>query len=158
MTVQLRKYFKNGFTLIELLLVIAILSILLVVVFASLNPAQRLSETRDARRTNDSSQLLTAIHQCLVDNDGSFTTCGLTNPQSKTQIGTCASGGATLCSGAEAACDADLSTALSGYIASVPQDPSVGSAETTGYSVTVADGIVTIDACAAENSTISVAR
>ena len=74
-----KKRSESGFTLIELLLVIAIISILLVVVFAALNPATRLAESRNANRWSNVNQLLTAIHECIVDNDGSFTACGLTN-------------------------------------------------------------------------------
>jgi prepilin-type N-terminal cleavage/methylation domain-containing protein len=150
---------KKGFTLIEILLVVAILSILLVVVFASLNPAKRLQDTRNARRWNDVNQVLTAVHECLVDNKGDYTDCGLTSPQAETQLGTCGSGGATLCTGAAAACDSDVATDLATYISSIPLDPSDGSAATTGYSVTVANGIVTIKACSAENGeAISVSR
>ena len=60
---------NKGFTLIEILLVVAILSVLLVVVFASLNPAQRLIDARNARRWNDVNQVLTAIHECIIDNN-----------------------------------------------------------------------------------------
>ena len=151
----------KGFTLIELLLVIAIISILLVVVFAALNPATRLQESRDARRWNDVNQVLTAVHECLVDNDGSFTTCGLTGPQVLTQLGTgtgCASGGDSPCTGAAAACDNDVEAALDNYIAKIPSDPQA-TAGKTGYSVTIANGIVTISACQAEGTDpISVSR
>ena len=148
---------KKGFTLIEILLVVAILSILLVVVFASLNPAQRLADTRDARRWNDVNQILTALHECIIDND--LATCALTNPLALSQIGTCASGGATLCTGAAAAClNLDADTDLDAYIASFPLDPSDGSAATTAYSIQVTNGIVTISACSAEGATVSVSR
>lgn len=150
----------SGFTLIELLLVIAIISILLVVVFASLNPATRLQEARNARRWNDVNQMLTAIHECLVDNNGTFATCGLANPTALTQIGNCTSGGATLCTGAAAACEGDLDAApMTSYIANPPLDPSSGTTGTTGYSITVASGIVTVAACQAEaGDVISVSR
>ncbi len=149
---------KKGFTLIEILLVVAILSILLVVVFASLNPAQRLMDTRNARRWNDVNQVLTAIHECIIDED--LTTCGLGTTVALSQIGSCSSGGATLCTGAAAAClDLNADTDLDTYIASFPLDPSDGSAATTAYAVQVTDGIVTVSACSAEDSeTISVSR
>ena len=148
---------KRGFTLIELLLVIAILSILLVVVFAALNPAQRLADTRDARRWNDVNQILTALHECIIDND--ITTCGLGTTVALSQIGTCGSGGATLCTGAAAAClNLDGDTDLDPYIASFPLDPSDGTAATTAYAVQVASGIITVSACSAEGATITVSR
>ncbi len=145
----------KGFTLIELLLVIAIISILLVVVFAALNPATRLQESRDARRWNDVNQVLTAVHECLVDNDGSFTTCGLVSPQALTQLGTgtgCTTGGNTECTGAATACDNADEAALGNYIARIPSDPQASTAGRTGYSVTVANGIVTITACLGEGA------
>jgi prepilin-type N-terminal cleavage/methylation domain-containing protein len=157
--VKLSKITK-GFTLIEILLVIAILSILLVVVFAALNPAQRLEDTRNSRRWNDVNQVLTAIHECIIDNDAA--TCGLTANDLTYQLGDSSAGncdgsatlGSTLCTGAEAAC-LDLSTPLANYIASIPQDPSSGSDVTTGYSVTTAStGIVTVAACSAEGSEV----
>lgn len=154
---------KLGFTLIELLLVIAIISILLVVVFAALNPATRLQESRNARRWNDVNQMLTAVHECLVDSDGGFTSCGLTNPEALTQIGAtgtgCTGTGATECTGAATDCDNDLDTALANYISRPPVDPSVSAAGKTGYAVTVSNGIVTISACQAEGGeVISVSR
>ncbi len=153
---------KLGFTLIELLLVIAIISILLVVVFAALNPATRLAESRNANRWTSVNQILTAIHECLVDNDGSFTTCNLADDGVLRQLGTCASGGATNCAGANAVCENALtSSPMTNYIASAPKDPtSAGTAAETGYSVQVATtGIVTVTSCLAESGeTISVSR
>lgn len=143
---------EKGFTLIEILLVIAILSILLAVVFAAINPARRLAETRNARRWNDVNQILTALHECIVDED--ITTCGLTSPtMALSQIGSCTTGGATPCTGAAAAClDLDADTDLDSYIASFPIDPSGDySASTTAYSVQVANGIITVSSCAEED-------
>ena len=99
------------------------------------------------------------MHECIVDNDGDLSTCGLSTSLALSQLGTCASGGATLCSGAAATC-LDLSSNLSAYLASMPQDPLDGTAATTGYSITTdANNIVTIDACGAENAeTIAVSR
>lgn len=149
---------NRGFTLIEILLVVAILSILLVVVFASLNPAQRLIDTRNARRWNDINQVLTAIHECIIDNN--LATCGLGTTVALSQIGTCGSGGATLCTGAAAAClNLDGDTDLDAYISGFPLDPSNGSAATTAYAVQVTNGIVTVSACSAEDGeVISVSR
>ena len=157
MNLSKNKKFAKGFTLIEILLVVAILSVLLVVVFAALNPAQRLADTRDARRWNDVNQILTALHECIIDND--LTTCGLSNPLALSQIGSCSSGGATLCTGAAAACiDLDADTDLDSYLSSFPLDPSDGAAANTGYGIQITNGIVTVSACSAEGETISVSR
>ncbi len=149
---------KRGFTLIEILLVVAILSILLVVVFAALNPAQRLIDTRNARRWNDINQILTAVHTCVVDNN--LATCGLgtTVALSQLGIGTCSGGGAVPCTGAAANC-LDLSSQLANYMPTLPVDPTDPGANKTGYSIQVANGIVTVSACSAEDGeTISVTR
>ena len=147
----------GGFTLIEILLVVAILSILLVVVFASLNPAQRLMDTRNARRWSDTNNILTAIHECIIDND--LATCGVDGlSATPDQLGTCVSGGASPCTGAADAC-LDITTELASYIASIPLDPSGGVDATTGYSLEMTNGIITVVACSAEDGeTISVSR
>ena len=164
---------KKGFTLIEILLVVAILAILLVVVFAALNPAQRLSDTRDARRWNDVNNLLTAVHECIVDagSSGAMANC----------VGTYVAGepyeivfdpsGAPVTPAA--ACDdtctgvtsdthcLDWSSTLSSYMASMPEDPSGTSDDGhTEYLVnTDANGLVTLTACEGEGTAaIKVAR
>lgn len=134
----------KGFTLIELLVVIAIIAILAVVVFVALDPATRFADARNSRRWNDVNNLLTAVHECIVDNDGSLTTCGITDTLSHT-LGTG---------------DLDLSTQLAPYLKSMPQDPSTGGAADTGYSLQAdANNIVTITSDDAENAeTIQVSR
>lgn len=148
----------KGFTLIELLVVIAIIAILAVTVFVALDPITRFADARNSRRWSDVNSILTAVHEYIVDNDGSLPT-GLSSGMPEAQLGTCLSGGASLCSGAASAC-VDLSTPLAKYLKSISQDPSDGSAPTTGYSVEVdANNIVSVTACRAELSeTIQVSR
>jgi len=150
---------KKGFTLIELLVVIAIIAILAVVVFVALDPATRFADARNSRRWNDVNNLLTSVHECIIDNDGILATCGISTSLALSQLGTCGTGGATLCTGAAAAC-LDLSTQLAPYLASMPEDPSTGLAATTAYSIALdANNIVTIASCSAENAeTIQVSR
>lgn len=149
---------KNGFTLIELLIVIAIISILATVVFVALNPVQRFADARNSRRWNDVNNILTAVHEYIVDNDGSLPAGVSTTLQ---QLGSCASGGATLCSGAADAClDLSGGSLLGAYLKTIPEDPGDGSGLTTSYSVVAdANNIITVDACSAESGeTISVSR
>jgi prepilin-type N-terminal cleavage/methylation domain-containing protein len=141
---------NSGFTLIELLIVMAIIAALAVVVFVALNPAGRLIESRDARRTSDVDTLLTAVHQYIVDNKGILPS-GL-NATEK-QLGTAGSGCAltTGTCNTAAAC-LDLSTPLNKYLKEVPVDPlgTTGGFDSTktGYSVVSdANGIVTVKAC-----------
>lgn len=163
-----RAYSKSkGFTLIEILLVVAILSILLVVVFASLNPVKRLQDTRNSNRWNAVNQYLTAIHECLVDNNGSYSACGITNDGTLREItnaGVSTACNAVCTSVSAAANCADLQTQLvtnQKYLASLPVDPGGVTANHTEYTVQVTGGIVTVSSCSAEGSpapTISVSR
>lgn len=163
-TVQKQHPTKKGFTLIELLIVMAIIAVLAVVVFVALNPAQRLKDTRDAKRVSDVQSILTAIHASIVDNAGSLPT-GLTNGMSQTQIGT----GTTGCGGTVGVCTitptgcVNLATPLANYLSTIPVDPTGGTTYTsakTGYSVSVsAAGLVTVTACGTEGATtISASR
>lgn len=155
------KKITRGFTLIEILLVVAILSILLVVVFASLNPAQRLQDTRNARRWNDVNQVLTAIHECIVDNDGSLSTCGITDDGTAREIvnGAIVTGCDAVCGVATSECE-DLSGLVSSnYLASLPADPTAPATNHTSYTVTSTSGVISVASCGAEGGeSISVAR
>lgn len=151
-----RRHFQGGFTLIELLVVIAIIATLSTVVYVALDPVTRFADARNSRRFNDVNNILTAIHEYIVDNDGSLPPGISTTEQ---QLGTCASGGNTACPTAAAAC-LNLSSTLARYLKSIPTDPDGGIATTTNYSV-VADSnnIITVRACNAELSeTIQVSR
>ncbi len=155
---------QKGFTLIELLIVVAIIAALAIAVFVALNPAQRLKDAKDARRTADADTILTAIHASIVDTKGALPT-GLTTGMAETQLGTGVTGCAIAtggCAVVATAC-ADLSTSLVKYLKSIPIDPSGAATYTsakTGYSVTVdTNNIVTIKACGVEGATnISVSR
>jgi type IV pilus assembly protein PilA len=141
---------NKGFTLIELLLVIAIIAILAFVVIVALNPIKRLQNARNARRYSDVQSLLTAVHLYAIDNNGSLPT-GITTTE--VQLGTCASGGALICTTTAAAC-VDLSTPLAKYLKAIPFDP-LASASATWYSVVKdANNIVTVRACAGEDGAI----
>lgn len=157
---------QSGFTLIELLVALTIVTILAVAVYAALNPAQRLEDSKDARRAADTSEILTAIHQSIVDNKGTYPT---NLPTTETQMGTGAAGCAlstTHCTIAATAC-VNLMTGtqnLTNYLASMPIDPVGGTtadATKTGYSVVrnATSGIVTVKACQTDGATaISVSR
>ena len=160
---------QKGFTLIELLIVVAIIAALAISVFVALNPAQRLKDAKDARRTSDVDTILTAIHASIVDSKGTLPT-GLTTSMVETQIsqgvvaagcGSVATGGCSV--GALVVACVDLGTPLAKYLKAVPADPSIANPTApykTNYSVTVdANNIVTVKACGTEGTTnISVSR
>jgi prepilin-type N-terminal cleavage/methylation domain-containing protein len=140
---------SRGFTLIELLVVIAIIAVLATLVIVALDPIQRFADARNSRRWGDINSTMTAIHQYIVDNDGTLPT-GLTTSQAATELGTCG------------ACD-DLSTPLAPYLKTIPIDPSNSTAANTSYTVAVdANNIITIVASNAESpettSTLQISR
>lgn len=160
---------KRAFTLVELLLTVGIISLLAVAVFVALNPSRRLLDTKNARRTTDVDTILSAIHQSIVDNRGTYPT-GLSAGMVQRQLGTAAAGCATAlagCNVTDVACLDLMAVAnpqdLLPYLAAMPVDPdgtAVWPAGETGYSVVVnSDGIVTVRACGAEGgASISASR
>lgn len=130
---------KAGFTLIEILIVVGIIALLSTVVFVALDPVQRFADARNSRRFSDVNNILTAVHEYIVDNDGALPS-GLSTGMASTVLGTCGT------------C-VDLSTPLAPYLKSMPLDPGTGAAADTGYSISVdANNIVTVVADDAENS------
>jgi prepilin-type N-terminal cleavage/methylation domain-containing protein len=112
---------QAGFTLIELLVVILIIATLSVGVYVALNPTKRLEDTRNATRTTDVQSILTAIHQYIVDQEGSLPGSLGTTEQ---QLGTNSSGCAVSTGGCSTAASClDLSTPLAPYLKSIPVDP-----------------------------------
>jgi len=155
----------KGFTLIELLVALTIISILSAVVLVALKPAQRLSDSRDAKRAQDINQVLTGIHECVIDkNDGApMNTCLGTHSENVTYEivqGAISSGCDDVCTGAtsDSSC-LNLGTTLSDYFIDLPSDPSGLTAGHTGYSLKqYPNGMVVVEACAAEGSPIKVSR
>ena len=156
---------KKGFTLIELLIVVAIISLLAIVTLVALKPAQRLADTRDARRAQDVNQILTGIHQCIIDKKDTtaMTACLGTNTVSTTYeivSGAITSGCNTLCTGVASSSNClPVDTTLADYFTAIPHDPNIVTTGHTGYAVTrYANGMVVIDACGAENGPIKVSQ
>ena len=107
---------NKGFTLIELLVVIGIITILATIVLVAINPARQFAQARDTTRRNDMYQILNAIYQYAVDNNGTYPTQIQSN--SWLDIGNC---------GGCLALQADL---VPTYIPAIPFDPSTGNQQT----------------------------
>lgn len=144
---------RKGFTLIELLVVIGILAVLLAITLIAVNPAENIEDAEDTQRRNDATQILNAVSQYQVDNNGNAP-AGVTG--TATEIGS----GVGL---------VDICAALvPTYIAALPQDPDTGgdgvtstecgAAHQTDYQISVANGRVTVNAPNANEGTISVTR
>ncbi len=147
---------SGGFTLIELLLVILIIATLAVIVFVSLNPAKRLADARDSRRWTDVETILTAVHEYIVDNNGTIPV-GITTTEQ--QLGTSLSScNNTNCTTPPAAAGClDLSTVLAAYLKKMPADPLVGTSAITGYKIVKdSNNIITVSACASESATVQI--
>jgi prepilin-type N-terminal cleavage/methylation domain-containing protein len=104
----------KGFTLIEILLVIGIIAILAAIVILAINPARQLAQARNAQRWSDINAILNAVHQYIIDNNGtlpsSITTSG--NEICKTN--------ATSCTGLV---DLSVLTTNETYLVSIPIEP-----------------------------------
>lgn len=108
---------SKGFTLIELLVVIGIVAILATIVLVAVNPARQFATARDTARRNDLYQILNAVHQYAVDNNGQYPSQIQTN--SWIDIGTNSLN-----------LQADL---VPIYIPAIPYDPQTGDEATTNY-------------------------
>ena len=150
------KQFKKGFTLIELLVVITIIAVFAGIVYVGINPQKRISDAQNGRRTTDIDQILSAVHQYIVDNSG---TIPLATDGVERQLGTAATGCAIAtggCGVTTAAC-LDLQTTLANYLRVIPADPlpTLSLGGRTGYTISAgANGIITVRACGATGSNI----
>lgn len=145
----------KGFTLLEILLTIGIIAVLATVVMVSLDPVTRFQDARDSRRLSDIQSILSAVHQYVIDNQGSYPT-GLDTTER--HIGTAGSGcaiGGECSVGGDGDC-VDLETTLERYLKDIPFDPENGSSSLTHYSIQLnSNNIVIVRACDSTDDTIA---
>ena len=170
---QNNKTAKKGFTLIELLIVIGILGILAAIVLVAVDPAKRLQQSRNARRSSEVNAILNAILNYTVDNLGTIPSAIDSSATDVQQLGASLSVCEAGCSagspgGPSLFTCADLSGDLvDEYIAEMPIDPKgdngsgvTFSATRTGYYVNkTGNGRIEVGSCAAElSATIKIKR
>ncbi len=63
---------KRAFSLVEVILVIAAIAILASIVIIAINPQKQLAETRNAKRSSDINNIMKAVYQYSIDNNGNF--------------------------------------------------------------------------------------
>lgn len=162
---------EKGFTLIELLIVIGVLGILAGIILVAVDPAKRLRQARDARKSSEVNAILNAILNYTVDNVGTIPTAIDSVATNSQQLGTgtetCA-GECTVATGGTLDACANLTTDLvDEYIAEIPVDPkgsgpggAAYDATRTGYYVNrTANGRIEVGACNPEDvSSITVKR
>lgn len=141
---------KRGFTLLEVLLVVVIIAILAAVVVVALNPSKQLADTRNSERRAEVSEILNAVYQYAIDNNGTIPASITT-----TQTEVCKTGGT--CTGL---IDLGVLTASETYLTAIPADSTGSSTNGAGYEIKkTANNRVTVVAPDAEQgATISVTR
>jgi len=163
---------NKGFTLIELLIVIGVLGILAGIILVAVDPAKRLRQARDARRSSEVNAILNAILNYTVDNVGTIPTAIDSNATNVQQLGTsvtcgvaCPDKGVTTGQPVDACADLDADL-VDEYIAEIPIDPK-GSDDTntytasrTGYYVQkTGNGRIEVGSCnPEETASISIKR
>lgn len=144
---------RKGFTMVELIIVIAIIAILAAGIFVAIDPARRLHETRNSRRRSDITTILDALIKFQADNGGThYSTVAAATAGSFYAIGTDGAGCNTTCTAktTEAAC-LNLSAIPTNYLASIPVDPSSGTAANSDYYLSrSAAGTIKVGVCDAE--------
>lgn len=130
-------------TAIEILIIVGTITALGAGVIVLMNPAKQFAQARNAHRQANVSALVQAINQRIADDHGTW------NPQCGTT--TVALPSMTTMIGSEAG-SVNLEPCLvTGYLASIVADPSVGSDQWVGYTVARnAAGHITVTAPYAE--------
>lgn len=136
--------------MLEVLLVVVIIAILAAVVIVALNPSKQLADARNAERRSEVNEILNAVYQYAIDNNGTIPASITT-----TQTEVCKTGGT--CTGL---IDLAVLTASETFLTAIPADPTGSSTNGAGYEIKkTANNRVTVVAPDAEQgATISITR
>jgi prepilin-type N-terminal cleavage/methylation domain-containing protein len=149
--------YSRGFTLLEILLVVAAIAILAGIVILAINPSKQLGDTKNAQRHSDTNNLLNAVYQYALDNNGNLPS-GIDATVGTSQVlGTAASGCDSTCAGITTVASClDLTSVLTPkYLVGIPKDPASGSDTNTDYYINKdAGGRVTVGACDPEQGAV----
>ncbi len=144
---------QKAFTLVELIIVIAVVAILAGAIFVAIDPARRLHEARNARRSGDIATVLDAVKKYQADNEGThYTNVENMNFNLYYQLGTATTNCGITCglNNTQGSC-INLADIGSNYLAIVPIDPKDGDLQHAGYAIMKDNnGAITIEACYAE--------
>lgn len=149
-----------GFTLIELLVVIGVIAILAAIVLVAVNPGRQFASARDSQRRSDLYSLTNAVYQFAAEHNGNLPDTDADDATSNFPSASTCIGDVSPCFDLAAAGNAAATeTVAPTYIASMPQDPSTGTAANTQYSIYEdANGRVVASASGELTATITVTR
>lgn len=141
---------SSGFTLLEILLVVGAIAIIAGIVILAINPSKQLADTRNAQRRANINEILNAVYQYAIDNNGTLPAAITT-----TSTAICKTGGTCT-----SLIDLSVLTTNGTYLVSMPFDPTASTTNSTAYNVSKnVNGRVTVNAPSAENgATISATR
>jgi prepilin-type N-terminal cleavage/methylation domain-containing protein len=148
-----KRHTASGFTLIELLIVIGIIAVLAAFAFVALNPLARFQDARNARRWTDITAIISAIKLYQVDHGGNnMPEIAALDDDANYEIGNENHDLGCLNPEIPIESNVNLEDLQAGsYLASVPYDPSEGSAASTRYYLKKeSTGFITVGACSEE--------
>lgn len=150
---------KPGFTLVELLVIIVIIGILSAVIFVALDPIKRFADARDSRRWQEVKVILDSALKYQLDHDGQLPGPGEITGSPKVIGSPDAQGDCGCLPDQENQPCIDLSDLTGDYLAAIPRDPLTGTDLISRYAISRnQNGQLTVIACDAENTTISITR
>ena len=143
---------QKGFTLVELIIVIAIIAILAGAIFVAIDPARRLHEARNARRSSDAQMILDAVKKYQADNGGDhFDEIVGLDEDTAYGIGTEADACSTCTAAGGVSECVDLADMGNNYLPRIPFDPKTGNEGETGYYLMLGStGEITVGSCEPE--------